>query len=352
MSDNEERHTHKVGALEVNDIDEKGKKSMKLRIIIALVLVAVMLPCAVFGGWFMVALVVVIGVIAGYEIFKAPQKKFPWWVAAFTIGNIIVMSLWPIIYRTVMGCLTDPDYVFSLEGSFIDSNGSVGLFVQVAQIVIMLFVYFWIGVASKHFDFSDTAFFFTMTMLLGLSLQSALVVRFMPYNELKALSGTNSVTAFESYFQSLLLLAFVAISAIMNDTFAYFVGVLFGKHKMNEKISPKKTWEGFFGGWIFGAGFALLLGLTSAFLDCPMLPGIFDKEHWYWIVVASILLPLVGDLGDLSFSYVKRHYGFKDYSNLLGPHGGILDRVDSWLFCSLAVGTIISIANFINVTVV
>ena len=113
---------------------------------------------------------------------------------------------------------------------------------------------------------------------------------------------------------------------MVNDIGAYFIGVLFGRNKVNPRISPKKTWEGFFGGivisFLISMGFALLVG----YLGYPILPFL-TPERWYWIVLLSLAMPIIGNLGDFTFSSIKRHYEIKDFGMLLKGHGGILDRL-------------------------
>lgn len=106
------------------------------------------------------------------------------------------------------------------------------------------------------------------------------------------------------------------------DTTAYFVGVFFGKHKMAPIISPKKSWEGAFGG-VFGG--MLLMLVYALVLDFA-----FGFEVQYgFAVLYGILGAVTCVLGDLVFSVIKRQTGIKDYGNLLPGHGGILDRFDS-----------------------
>lgn len=104
-----------------------------------------------------------------------------------------------------------------------------------------------------------------------------------------------------------------------NDTFAYITGMLIGKHKLYEKISPKKTWEGFFG----GLGFAMITGFALS-LKYDNLSTI------QWLVLAFIIV-VTGTLGDLIESMLKRSLGCKDSGNFFPGHGGILDRFDSIL---------------------
>jgi phosphatidate cytidylyltransferase len=105
------------------------------------------------------------------------------------------------------------------------------------------------------------------------------------------------------------------------DTSAYFVGRTIGRHKLAPSISPKKTWEGFFGGWAGGAAAIVLLNLI---LDLDAEPAA--------IAVLAATLPLAATVGDLFESWLKRRAGVKDASNILPGHGGILDRADSILF--------------------
>lgn len=117
------------------------------------------------------------------------------------------------------------------------------------------------------------------------------------------------------------LFAFIWI----NDTFAYLSGSLFGKYKMCERISPKKTWEGFVGGNVF-----TLLAAVGVAYCCPIL------NIWQWLVVAQLVV-VFGTAGDFFESLIKRVVGVKDSGNIIPGHGGLLDRFDSFLFAAPAV---------------
>lgn len=116
-----------------------------------------------------------------------------------------------------------------------------------------------------------------------------------------------------------LLLYLVAIT-IFTDTFAYAVGCLIGKHKMSPKISPKKSWEGAIAGFIGGS----IVGL----IFYTNLVGDFSVR----LLFVTMILSIVGQLGDLVYSKIKRENDIKDFSNIMPGHGGILDRVDSLSF--------------------
>jgi phosphatidate cytidylyltransferase len=109
-----------------------------------------------------------------------------------------------------------------------------------------------------------------------------------------------------------------------NDTLAFFVGKNIGRHLMAQHLSPKKTWEGFVGGFIGSA-----LGLWAA-TSAIILEGFHWGSLWPLILVISI----VGPIGDLAASKLKRAAGVKDTSNLFPGHGGVLDRFDSLLLAA------------------
>ena len=117
-----------------------------------------------------------------------------------------------------------------------------------------------------------------------------------------------------------LLLLFVLIWTY--DSFAYLTGVLLGKHKILPSVSPKKSWEGLFGGLIFT--------LLAAFLISLNFP---DLLFYHWAGI-SVIVVIAGTTGDFYESFLKRKAGVKDSGNLLPGHGGILDRFDSFLFIS------------------
>src|SRR5574344_587093 len=117
----------------------------------------------------------------------------------------------------------------------------------------------------------------------------------------------------------LYLLLYLFLIAVATDVFAYLTGKYLGKHKLAPKISPKKTWEGSIGGSLFG----VIIGTVFYLLL------VNPSENIYYIQMMTLVLSIIGQIGDLVFSAIKRQYSIKDYSNLMPGHGGILDRFDS-----------------------
>jgi len=127
-------------------------------------------------------------------------------------------------------------------------------------------------------------------------------------------------------YQPELLIA-IFILVWVNDTFAYLVGKNFGKRKLFERVSPKKTIEGFLGGLFFSivTGYVISLYIT-----------IFTYDQW---IVLSIIVSIFGTYGDLIQSKLKRQANVKDSGTIMPGHGGMLDRLDSVLFAGTFVYT-------------
>ena len=117
------------------------------------------------------------------------------------------------------------------------------------------------------------------------------------------------------------------VAAFTSDAFALFAGMAFGKHKLAPELSPKKTVEGAVGGLVGAVICCLIYGAVMQF-------GFQLKVNYLFLAIYGLLGSLVSQLGDLSFSYIKRQYGLKDFGNIFPGHGGVLDRFDSVIFCA------------------
>ena len=330
----------KKDLLHTNTLSVDTKKSMKSRIIVGLLLVVTIAPLIFLGDYAFLALILGLSAFGTYEIIRVPQsvdKKFSIWVHIVTYLAIFVPFLATfVINNAVLTKGVDFRGFYDYTTGFSDiTNGLI------AFVGIILF-YFIICFFDEKFSIQDVFYFIVMDGILFLGMISLLQLRYLPLLDITKTLGvgiySSEISLTTRFVWTTGLIFYMALGVCGNDVFAYFTGVLFGKHKMIPRISPKKTWEGFVGGVIgsilLSGGFAFLL----AGLGHPILP-FFDFKHWYLIVGFSILLPITATIGDLIFSAIKRQYAIKDFGTLLRSHGGILDRLDSILIssCALAI---------------
>lgn len=117
------------------------------------------------------------------------------------------------------------------------------------------------------------------------------------------------------------------VAAFLSDACALFAGMAFGRHKLAPELSPKKTVEGAVGGFVGAMVFCCVYG--------AVMEGFFSLQVNYGrLLLYGALGSVISQIGDLSFSYIKRQYGLKDFGNILPGHGGVLDRFDSVIFCA------------------
>ncbi|KAF0226311.1 MAG: phosphatidate [Erysipelotrichaceae bacterium] len=160
--------------------------------------------------------------------------------------------------------------------------------------------FYLISILNPWFTPSDLGYILTMILMFTGTLKSIFIV-------------------FDDFGVNMMI--FLLISTYTTDTGAYFSGFYFGKTKLNERISPKKTVEGSIGGW--------LIGSISGFIFAYFMVKGFN----FWIlVVMAVVFPIIGQIGDLAFSAIKRHFKIKDFGSIFPAHGGVLDRIDSLVF--------------------
>lgn len=164
-------------------------------------------------------------------------------------------------------------------------------------IVLLLLIY--TVIVKNRFTFDDAAFSILGALYIGIGFYYLIETR---------------LAGIEFIIYALLVIW-------MTDTGAYFVGRKIGKRKLWPDISPNKTIEGFVGGIIFAIIFACILQIFV-----PI------ASSFIYLIVVTIVASIIGQLGDLVESALKRHYDVKDSGNILPGHGGVLDRFDSLLF--------------------
>jgi phosphatidate cytidylyltransferase len=254
------------------------------RMIVAILLIPLTVGAVYAGGWFYLALILAMLGIAAWEYWSMFKKGGLCPSRVILIGGVLLLAA----SRAYQG-FTFSDLLLS------------------AIILIAMFVH---TIAyERGIDCSASSFAVTLSGVLYLGWIGAYLfsLRNLPDGTWWTLT--------------------VVISAVFADSGAYIFGVKFGKHKFSPRVSPKKTWEGYLGGILFSIVFTALL----AALWHLRAPAVTTQAGLIIGAVISILCPF-GDLGE---SMLKRQFGLKDSSNLLPGHGGMFDRIDSWLWASV-----------------
>lgn len=279
----------------------------------------------VLAALFAIGLLVLIGL--GYASFLSPVVSI---FSAIAVNEI--MRVTKCQNKVLTACaitfsvFVTPYIAFNLE-QYMPVPTSVILTVYViGMLVVML----------KWYDktkFENVAF----ALFGSIAIPSAISFLFKVIN-----IGEENPDVFQrSHIVFLILIGMYA--AWLTDTFAYFFGSRFGKHKLAPKISPKKSVEGAVAGVI---GTTVVTVIT--YLICDKFFFRNDTLNLFFVIIASVVMCIMGMLGDLSASVIKRNYGEKDFGTLFPGHGGVLDRIDSFLFTAPALYVLTEIFLTIN----
>lgn len=258
---------------------------MTKRVISAIVMVAIFIPFLIMGGVPFAVLMAVLSLMGLYELLhiRETKKNFPKFMK-------LIAYLMVVFFTLLNSSSTDFSYSISYK---------------VVSVILFVFVIPMVFINNtKKYNLNDALFLVGSILFVGLSFNLLLVTRNISI----------------SYIIYLLLIT------VITDTFALFTGMLIGKHKLAPEISPKKTIEGAIGGSLMGTIVASAFYTTVINSATPLVI----------VILLTTLLTVVGQIGDLTFSSIKRYYGQKDFSELIPGHGGILDRFDSIVFVTMA----------------
>ena len=263
---------------------------MKTRIITALLGFLALLAILFWGGRLFIFVLWAATALAMYEYYHA----------------IEVGGKHPIKFVGYAATLMFPVYaIYSYFHDFYVANSDIILGAILLLSISLLYILYGICVVkSSEYNFQDAA----------QTIFSVLYICVPMFMILPLYFGANGK----------LLIWILLIIAWGTDIFAYFIGVFFGKNKMMPELSPKKTWEGFFGG-LFGA--TLLMTIYGLAVSSR-----FDTFDWWVYSILGLVLSLVSQFGDWFASSIKRNVKIKDFGNILPGHGGFIDRFDSIIF--------------------
>ena len=254
---------------------------LKTRIISAIVMSTIVIPIIFIGGLPFKVMGVILAIASMYEIMRAREK----------------ISRIPLVIRLI-------SYVLVAAFVYLGTDVYSVKYELIYKILIAVFLLYFIPVViiddTEKYSVTDSLYVLGATIFLGVAYNSFILI-------------SNNSTAYVVY---------LLLTTVVTDSFAYFTGYFIGKHKLCEKISPNKTIEGAVGGTITGT---IIASLYYLYIINP------DKNILL-VLGITFVLSVVGQIGDLFFSSVKRHYNIKDFSNLIPGHGGILDRLDSIIF--------------------
>ena len=267
---------------------------MKTRIITALICIPLLVTVLVAPGYVICGAVVLVSLIGLSEFYGAVglADKKPLTAIGYASALVIPIFMYFKPYAAEYSALGErlPAYLL------------VYLFILALFAVMLIF--------HKNVSISDAALTMFSTVYIPYLLSHIILVRELQNGEY--------------------LIWLIFIGAFLADTGAYFVGIFFGRHKLCPEISPKKTVEGAFGGVIGGVVFYIVYGLILKYA--------FNLSvRFASLALMGVIISVISEIGDLSASIIKRHYGIKDYGTLFPGHGGILDRCDSVIMVAPAV---------------
>lgn len=255
---------------------------MKKRIISGLIMALIFIPILIIGKSFFAVMCGILSILALKELIdlKESHQEFP---------DIVKLISFILV-------------VFLTFSNFESYNLALGISYKLLSIVFISLFIPCLFIKKDKYLSKDAFYLSSITIFIGLVFNILILIRNYSL----------------SYF------IYIILITIATDIFAYFIGSLIGKHKIT-KISPNKTWEGSIGGTIMGV-----------FIASTYYAYVIGNSYSFKLILITFILSVIAQIGDLCFSKIKRENNIKDYSELIPGHGGILDRIDSLIFVSLA----------------
>lgn len=254
--------------------------SHKKRIISGLIMAGALVGCLAAGGWPLRILITFTALLALWEFLQLFWKDY-----SFMVDKAVAYAV------ALFLCLVPPEKHGFLQPDMI---------LAMAALFVALRFLFRYGTGDTEASLTRYSLMLFAIIYIPLNLQNALLLSWQ-----------------EQFI--------VILGAIASDTGAYYAGSHLGKRKIWPSVSPKKSWEGSFG------GMATSMLAVALFASIAGVPGMGHLKFWHFGFF-GILLSIAAQMGDFFESAIKRAQGVKDSSNIIPGHGGVLDRIDSLLF--------------------
>ena len=292
---------------------------MKQRLITTIAILIIFIPLLLVDSLFPLfqILMLVLTIIGTWEMLKMydKEKTIPLTMKIITIICALVVYLAVLVELDPRSIPNQTLMLFNIKLKFLPTT------------ILILLILFTSTVFCHDFDASDIGKSITTITYIGIGFGAITFLKYL---------GTRYIV-------------YLFLITIFTDTFAYFTGMLIGKHKMAPTISPKKTWEGAIGGTVvatilatcFGLFYGNMFGDFFGNTTTTILDKIIDVDRigYSWVVVIIFFMTLFASIfsqiGDLVASRMKRTYGIKDFGNCFPGHGGVLDRLDSAIMTSV-----------------
>lgn len=240
--------------------------------------------------------VIILGVLAGIYLLRDT------YVLNIALGVFAACAVYELFHSTKYNeakLLLIPSLAYALLMSLIAHP-------MIITFVYVVYIFIWIIAAYGKSDLPHAVFLGCMSVIIAYSLSTVVLLRDFP-----AFRFTLPMVLFAS----------------LSDVYCYVVGMTLGRHKLSPHISPKKTVEGAVGG--------VLLTAATFVIYALIINNLVEMQfNLIAIALFGIVFSALCQMGDLVASVIKRYYGIKDFGNLIPGHGGVYDRIDSWIFAA------------------
>ncbi len=294
----------------------------KTRVITAVVMSVVLIPFIFLGGYFTYFMAAILSFIGSYELVKMHNDKCS---LPKTLNLVVPFASLCLMLVVVLGKITNISNI-------------INYFAFCLLLLITLFL--CLPLFYKELKMTDGFYYIASLFYGGISFVIIASIR-----NAEIISEKNLILGnYDINLPALLVFCYPLACSMFTDIFAYEIGRRYGKHKLIPDVSPNKSIEGSIGGSIMGTIIgSLILILSENFLGFNLFNIKNEFLHILLIIIFSLLLTIVSQIGDLIASKLKREYGIKDYGKIFPGHGGVMDRFDSLILTSIVFFIVLAI---------